>query len=84
MKTMTNLKPKDAPKGWIKLEPVEGFRDETFYIRESKIIGVGHPKAGNEAVTGVHPICENGNPLPMFGSISAVVWHRRALYGIID
>ena len=75
---MTNLKPKEPPKGWIKLEPVEGFSDETFYIRESKIIGLGKPKAGypktgNEEVTAVYTIYEDGNPLIVYGNINTIM-----------
>ena len=71
---MTNFGHQDPPKGWIKLRPIAGFSDKIFYIRASKIIGVGHPvKAGNEAITAVYTIYEEGNPLLVYGSINEIM-----------
>lgn len=68
---------KDVPKGWIKLKSIANFDDNTLYIRESKIVGVGHSlkvdTVGNRAVTAVYTIFAEDNPFLVHDSIYEVM-----------
>jgi hypothetical protein len=77
MNTMTNLKPKEAPRGWIKLKSIVNASDNTLYIKASKIVGVGHSAgvdniSGRE-VTAVYTLYAENDPWLVYDSADEVM-----------
>ena len=68
---------KEAPKGWIKLKSIVNTRDDTLYIKASKIVGVGHSanvdNISGKEVTAVYTSYTEDDPWLVYDSPDEVM-----------